>query len=302
MTQTFFRFHHRNFFEPSARLLFVNFLECHHTFWTQQRFAGSEINSGFFFSDSDLVAASELAHYGAFDLGEEDLDPTNQQGRFAGRIWLTAEMELDNLLDLRIHEILQSFLLSQLPDYSKLKRQLRRAEAALDVMLLVLPEDEGGGFLTNWIGMRAKEEEFTGILFPSVRCLSERSRKFLKPPDGYYPHFTLKDVRETRMNDEMGTADHVLQQLEGESNVVLFSGSKTISSIKRLSWNLEGESFGPVDNPLFKATTAEVEEARVSLAQSQRLSSEQAIYAGLITDAEIMLEYSCTSFFFFNTD
>jgi len=302
MTQILFRFHHRDFFEPSADWLLVNFLECHHTFYIQQRFAGSEINSGFFFSQNAAIAAAEFAHYGRFDLSGDDLEPTNRKSWFADRIWLTAEIELGHLLDLRRHETLLSFLLSRLPDNSSLKCDLRRTRSSLDVMLLVLPAEEGGGFLTDWIGNRAHEDGFAGILFPSIRCLSENNQSFLRRFDERpVPfRFSIEDVRKTRINDEMDTAEYVLLQLASEYNVVLFSGSQTIRSIRQLSWILDGRSFGPVSNPLFGADAAEVEKARLSLARSRGLTWEQALHAGLVTDTEIMIEYRHRGFFYFD--
>ncbi|WP_426615315.1 hypothetical protein [Bradyrhizobium sp. McL0616] len=186
----------------------------------QQRFAGAGGNIAHYLSFYYLTAKKELAHY---------VGPAQYN-----EYWLLHILShVDNVLNLTdVHAF--SDLAAHF-NRTGLKRELEPS----DLLSLSLEMSEGGGTISNWIGMHAEHAGYNGVLYLSIRALPESDRKYI--------------TGEMNKNLFVMSTEHIFAD-PFNFNVAFFSGAKLITSIQKYHFS---EFYQPrrqlwSDNPDFR--------------------------------------------------
>jgi hypothetical protein len=197
-----------------------NFQEGEWKWDAQQRFAGKGGNIAHYLSFFDLTAKKELAHYVQPDKYHE--------------YWLLHILaHVDNVLDLTdVHAF------SNLAAHFN-RTGLKREIEPCDLVSLSLEMSEGGGTISNWIGMYAEHAGYNGILYLSIRALSESDQRYI--------------AGEMNKNLFVMATEHIFED-PLHFNVAFFSGAKLITSIEKYHFS---ERYEPrqqlwADNPDFR--------------------------------------------------
>jgi hypothetical protein len=215
-----FRWHRKNR-THRGKDFWENFKEGEWKWDAQQRFAGRGGNIAHYFSFFYSTAKKELAHY-------------EQQSDKLDDYWLLHILaHVDNVLDLTdVHAF------SHLATHFKWTGLKSKIEPC-DLVSLSLEMSDGGGAISNWIGMHAEHAGYNGALYLSIRALSERDQQYI--------------TGEMHKNLFVMATEHIFED-PLYFNVAFFSGAKLITSIEKYHFS---EHYEPrqqlwTDNPDFK--------------------------------------------------
>jgi hypothetical protein len=188
----------------------------------QQRFAGKDGNIAHYVSFFYQTAKRELAHY----LKSENVD---------GHVLLHILAHVDNVLDLTdVHAF------SDLATHFNQNEQQPKLSAN-DLVSLSLEMSDGGGPISNWIGMHAEHAGYNGVVYLSIRALSEGDRQYL--------------TGEMNNNLFALTTERIFED-PLYFNVAFFSGAKLITSIEKYHFSSHYEPRQNLwtVNPSFRKT------------------------------------------------
>jgi hypothetical protein len=284
-TVELFRFHSRPYFWPQPQSFFRNFLETTRTFQQQARFAGHRINSGFYFGTSAEVSVAEALWY-LHGRSSDPLDPEAALSELsrAGHdaVFLRCAVDLDSLIDITNPKVLSQ----KLRDGALRMRTLRESPFVVAWLAQILSDRRGGNEVTDALG-HDLHDEHPGVIFPSVRALQSA-----------LPHLPALDLRVSLdsisrawASDPMGIAEMALIQLQSETNVAFFSGSRLTRTIREYSWLTPAGGWRTESNPWYGVDQSTLERARLDERKRLGLAYDEALSAGLLADVEIEVEF-----------
>lgn len=281
------------YFESDPEKFFLNFLESPRTFESQYRFAGKNHNSGFYFASSKEVLKVEK--------GFDDGNSKNNKSNFfkelfrlekveKGKVLLEVDIEIDNIMNLtnpeNIHRILTE-------GYSKIKSSRL---CASDYLMFSIASNKGGNWFTDNIGLELYRNGYNGIIFPSVRAfnanligdsLTNFSNEFREmsftTSNGIITDKFYSGLIDIEPQDILGFRSDILKAMPIYFNLLIFSGSKTLSTINNVTYTI-GRKRKKFKNLFFEKSNIEIEQARILERNRIEIDIHEAFKRGLIED------------------
>jgi hypothetical protein len=293
-----YRFTSQRWVEQDPDRFFLNFLDSDRTFNSAGRLAAPKVSPGFYFSPRVHVAMAEVTHYlGIKRLGSSN--PIDLLKACTQDPLVLLEVVVDRLSVLDLTAAENIFWLIKKHGIFSWSRQ----PDAIDCYLTFVDSPNGGGESSAVYGMFAKKDGFRGVAFPSRRALECDDRALWTTANNQFgARWVGDEIFEIPHGDDAGVTDVAIQQLQLESNVVVFSGSDLARSIKRYSiLRSDGTRIEHV-NPYFGVHASEVENSRLAEASRLGLSAEDALRAGLVPDAMLNDYYADQHWWVKNVD
>lgn len=309
-----YRFQKKKYFHATSELFHRNFSGTRNHFEGPARFCPADGSFGFYFSQSELVAKTEIVFYAMAENSENHIHELDEEMEwFAGSRWSTKEVLsylrekngaeyvflkchvplLCGLADFTDWEVVRSFMEEGTLRVTKTRRY------EVDYLLSVMTRERGGNELTDVLGLDALASGKTGVIFPSVRatmsdgelpagCQMRQSLSTLLPvgPDREERYFSVSA-------ETMELPFQASLQLRQDTNVVIFDDNQLLLAMESLSWSDESGATRCVENPLFARTSDEIQEARVRDRESAGIVGEAAALTGLMTRSEREDEFYC---------
>jgi len=202
------------------------FLEGEWKWTSRQRFAGQGFAVGHYVSLAPYTARAELSHY---------IRPDQQEDY----LLLHINASMDNVLDL-----------TKPGNYGIVNEHLRMEDYVgstkyyIDLLLGAMEARDGGSAVSDVLGYLAIRAGYNGILFPSLRAQSEKTKMALR--------------RHLNPNLYWYSLEEMIRRWD-LYNLVVFSGAKLVSNIRNylfaLSYEMNVTKWS--DNPLFESDPAQ---------------------------------------------
>lgn len=168
------------------------------------RFAPAWLNTGHYFALTPAAAKQELSHY-----VEAHKQPSYSL--------LTVVMkEIDNVLDLTSWDNANEFMTRHGID-----------GRTLDLMAELVRDSTAGSKLTDFVGVEARRDGYSGILYFSARVRDSFEQTY------------FKSITQSWDADQFLWEFEMFERLITNVCVVYFSGSAVLTSIKSFRWNNE---------------------------------------------------------------
>jgi len=228
-----YRYQNLRYLDPSHPELL--FLDLPFKWKTRYRFAGTDLNSGHYFSFGARGALSELRYY--------NRNPDDYA-------LLAIEVDIDRVLDLTQPELIQktlsifektlnyTFTLYEKPVYPI------KTQAATLLLAVFVDQIAAGGRFLDFVGAWAYRNEYIGIKYPGARAMTNEDRRDIARGLEYDPFIGGPNAQ---WNRYLGIEEDFFNRLHtspAAQNLVIFSGHYLTTHIKRVDITVpSGEQY-----------------------------------------------------------
>jgi RES domain len=258
-----YRFHSARYMPHVRENLYEWLLDSKHLATQQARFAGANLNPGFYFSLTPEACIYEMLFYQRTVLPKDLVRPTVkdvlQRLKMAGaeRVFLTCEASCEDILNVLWPETLWKVLHQCFPTMPAVPTHVDTGA----ILLKLASAEMGGKVLTDIIGRYAYSEFLNGVKFPSARAIEgDRNRPWSAGS-------LRAGLKQMAIGDETFEFDDIMQEIHTRAaNVVIFRGTYAVQSIRRFRFESADDGVTDwIDNQLFGAPIDAIEQKMLEI-------------------------------------